>query len=106
METSLADEQRKLQELKSNARNEDFDNRIERLMEEYRVMDETILTAQKQLDSLLSKRKHLRSDLDTMAMRDETLQKDKNSASMKMKELRITIDERIEGAIIDKTIEF
>ena len=45
METSLADEQRKLQELKGNARNENFDNRIERLMEEYRVMDETILTA-------------------------------------------------------------
>lgn len=41
-----------------------------------------------------------------MAMRDETLQKDKNSASMKMKELKSTIDERIEGAIIDKTIEF
>ena len=47
----------------------------------------------------------MRKELDTLAIRDESLQKDNNQSRMKIKELARLIDEQIESAFIDKTID-
>lgn len=92
--------------LRTEARQADHDNKIEKMQEEYRNLDETLLAAQKEMDKASAKRTSLRNELDTLASRDETLQKEKNTSQLKVKELGSAIDELIETAVIDKSIEF
>lgn len=47
----------------------------------------------------------MRQELDNLATRDESLQKDKNQTLFKIKDLTTSIDEHIESALIDKTID-
>ena len=46
----------------------------------------------------------MKKELDTLAIRDESLQKESNQSRMKIKDLTRLIDEQIESALIDKTI--
>ena len=46
----------------------------------------------------------MKQELDVLALRDESLQKDKNQALIKIKEISHAINELIESALIDKTI--
>ena len=57
-----------------------------------------------ELKKLTDKRGSMKQELDVLAMRDESLQKDKNQALIKIKEFTHAIDEHIESALIDKTI--
>ena len=47
----------------------------------------------------------MKQELEILASRDESLQKDKNQSMVKIKELKNTIGELIESAMIDKTID-
>ena len=53
---------------------------------------------------MTNKRTSLRQELDILGNREESLQKNKNSTRMKVKELERAIEELIESAIINKTI--
>ena len=86
IEGSVADEKRKLEQLRVEARQAELDTKIERMQEEYRTLDEAFLAAQKEMDKATAKRASLRNELDTLAARDENLQKEKNSAQLKLKE--------------------
>ena len=55
---------------------------------------------------MTAKRTALRHELDALASRDESLQKEKNSALMKAKELTNKIDEMLEAALLEKTIDY
>ena len=55
---------------------------------------------------MTNKRTSLRQELDILGNREESLQKNKNSTRMKVKELERAIEELIESAIINKTIQF
>ena len=50
-------------------------------------MEEAVQVLLRQLDQLTIKRTNLRQELDTLATRDESLQKNKNSGRMKVREL-------------------
>ena len=96
IEDSLTGEKKKLDQLKSEARRDDLDNKIEKLQEDYRSLDETHLAAEKELERALAKRKSLRNELDLFSTRDEGLQKDKHAAQQKMKEIIASIEDSIE----------
>ena len=104
IEASLGDEKRKLDQLRAEQQEADLDAKIERLLEQHRAMDENEAAMQSDLDRAKAKRASIMSELDILATRDETLQKDKNSAMLKIKELKAAIDELIETAAINKTI--
>ena len=104
IEASLGDEKRKLDQLRAEQQEADLDAKIERLLEQHRAIDENEAAMQSDLDRAKAKRTSIMSELDILATRDESLQKDKNSAMLKMKELKGAIDELIETAAINKTI--
>ena len=47
----------------------------------------------------------MKQELEILATRDEALQKEKNQSMVKIKEIKNTIGELIESALIDKTID-
>ena len=104
LEASLEEERVKLQNLQGATREGAADDQVERLQAEYQEQDAKFGTMETELKKLTDKRGSMKQELDVLAMRDESLQKDKNQALIKIKEFTHAIDEHIESALIDKTI--
>ena len=75
---SLQEEQEKLQKLQSEASSSTGVD-LDKLQEEYRRIDEELQTMQRQKNQATVQQVRLRQELDTMAIRDEALQKEKNT---------------------------
>ena len=104
LETSLEEERVKLQNLQGAAREGAADVQVERLQAEYQEINDKIDIIETELKKETDKRGIMKQELEVLAMRDESLQKDKNQALIKIKEITHAIDENIESALIDKTI--
>ena len=78
LEASLEEERVKLQNLQGAAREGAAEDQVERLQAEYQEQDAKIGTIQTELKKLTDKRVSMKQELEVLAMRDESLQKDKN----------------------------
>lgn len=57
------------------------------------------------MQKLMAKRASMRQELDLLATRDESLQKNKNQTMLKINELERAIEEEVESLLIDNAVE-
>jgi chromosome segregation ATPase len=101
---SLQEEQDKLQKLQSEASSSTGAD-LDKLQEEYRRIDEELQTMQRQKNQATVQQVRLRQELDTMAIRDEALQKEKNTLRIKAASHQNLMDEQLDNARINQVVE-